>query len=313
MTKITEENKREIIELIHSKKTQLGTYESVATYCETSPSAITQLIKNKYNVQGDAMWIQVATKLEWSGLKTNSSTNWVFVPTTDFKIVRTIAIDAKNKSLFISISDVAGMGKTAYLKQVTEELKEEAIYYIRCWDWGKKEFLTQLCKALGIDAGRGFKTPNELLFLVIDFFQQRALRNPLLIIDEADKLKASALRFLIPLYNECEDTLGCIIAGTENLEKEIKRGVKYQAKGYDEIDSRFGRKYIKLTGCTIAEAEQICVANGVKNTKTINKIVTECKPIKVLKKIEGKEQLLDVITDLRRLKRIIQRELLNKN
>lgn len=308
-SKLSNTDKQEIISLIEQKKTHLGSYDAVAKHCSISAATVTQLRKNKYQADGDDMWLQVAIKLEWQGLKNTTGTStWQIVPTRDYKLLRTVAIDAKNKSLFMPISDVAGMGKTACLKAICDDLKNEQAFYIRCWDWGKKEFIINLCKTLGIDTGRGFKTPNELLFLVIEFFQARAMRKPLLIIDEADKLKSSALRFLIPLYNECEDTLGCIIAGTENLEKEIKRGVKHQAKGYDEIDSRFGRKYIKLMGCTEGEAAQICMANGINKEQIIKGIIGDCKSIKKLIKAEGKEQLIDVVTDLRRLKRLIQKE-----
>ena len=315
MTKLSNEEKQQIISLIETKKKNVGTYEAVANFCKVSPATITQLRKNQYQAEGDDMWLQVGIELGFKQAATQNNSTWVVVPTKDYKLLRTVAIDAKNKSLFIPISDVAGMGKTACLKAISVELAEHNTFYIRCWDWGKKEFLFNLCKCLGIDAGRGFKTPNDLLILVIDFFKGRATQKPLLIIDEADKLKGSALRFLIPLYNECEDMLGCLIAGTENLEKEIKRGVRYQAKGYDEIDSRFGRKYIKLLGCTIndvkkdvCEVRNICRANGCVDEVVISGIIEECKPIRKLIKVENKEQSIRVITDLRRLKRLVQKE-----
>jgi AAA domain len=314
MTKLSELEKQQIISLIEQKKINLGSYDAVANYCGISAATVTQLRKNKYQAEGDDMWLDVGLKLGFKQ-KTEGNSSWVTVPTNDYKLLRTVAIDAKNKSLFIPISDVAGMGKTACLKAISEELAEHNTFYIRCWDWGKKEFLFNLCKCLGIDAGRGFKTPNDLLVLVIDSFKSKAIHKPLLIIDEADKLKASALRFLIPLYNECEDMLGCLIAGTENLEKEIKRGVRYQAKGYDEIDSRFGRRYIKLLGCIINEVKKdkcevrnICRANGLENENVISNIIEECKPVRKLIKVDGREQSIRVITDLRRLKRLVQKE-----
>lgn len=308
MTKLTIQEKQQIISLIEQKKINLGSYDAVANYCSISAATVTQLRKNKYQAEGDDMWLDVGLKLGFKQASSQGNSNWIIVPTKDYKLLRTVAIDAKNKSLFIPISDVAGMGKTACLKAISEEMAQHNTFYIRCWDWGKKEFLFNLCKCLGIDAGRGFKTPNDLLVLVIDFFKSRATQKPLLIIDEADKLKASALRFLIPLYNECEDMLGCLIAGTENLEKEIKRGVRYQAKGYDEIDSRFGRKYIKLLGCTEGEAKEICTANGLLNDAAIKEIIEECKPVRKFIKVQGREQSIRVITDLRRLKRLVQKQ-----
>ncbi len=316
MTKLTHEEKLQIISLIEQKKLQLKSYSSAATFLGISDATISQMAKNKYHTQGDELWLEVAAKLNWRATKTGT-TNWVHVDTRDYKSLRQIAIDAKNNSLFMPISDLAGLGKTASLTRIASEFATNATYYIRCWDWGKKEFLTNLCKSLGIDAGRGYKTPNEYIQLVVEFFQKMATQKPLLIIDEADKLKGSALRFLIPLYNECEDALGCLIAGTENLEKEIKRGVRYHAKGYDEIDSRFGRKYIKLIGCIINERDKskcevtaICKANGVQDADAIKRIIEDCQPVRKLLR----ENSIRVVTDLRRLKRLIKKQLLtNQN
>jgi len=307
MTKLTIEQKQEIISLIEQSKINLGTYDAVARKCSVSPAVITQLRKNQYQAEGDDMWLEVGLKLDWKPQSFNKS-NWVFVKDFDYKVVRNAVINAKEKSLFISISDVAGVGKTACLKAIATELAEANVYYIRCWDWGKKEFMINLCKCLGIDTSRGVKSPNDYLQLVIEFFLNKAMQKPLLIIDEADKLKAAALRFIIAIYNECEDILACLISGTENLEKEIKKGVRLQAKGYDEIDSRFGRSFIKLRGCTEAEVKEICVANGVKDGTIAKEIFEQCMPVRKHLKIGGKEQNLRVVTDKRRLKRLVQKE-----
>lgn len=307
MTKLSIEDKQQIISLIEQTKVNLGTYDAVARKCSVSPAVITQLRKNQYQAEGDDMWLEVGIKLDWKPQLLNSN-NWVFVKDFDYKVIRNAVINAKEKSLFSSISDVAGIGKTASLKNVAAELAENNVYYLRCWDWGKREFMINLCKCLGIDTSRGVKTPNDYLQLVIEFFQNKVMQKPVLIIDEADKLKAAALRFLIAIFNDCEDILACLISGTENLEKEIKKGVRLQAKGYDEIDSRFGRTFIKLRGCTESEVKEICFANGVKDAAVVKGIFEQCLPVRKFIKVGGKEQNLRVITDKRRLKRLVQKE-----
>jgi hypothetical protein len=312
MQKLTNESKQQIIFLIENKKQELGTYEAVANFCKVSPAVITKLRTNTYAATGDDMWLSVGTSLRWNPKQATGS-GWVIVPTKDYKSILNLAHNVKRQSLFVPISDLAGLGKSTCLQAVAKELASQNTFYIRCKDWGKREFLQNLCTCLGIDAYRGFKTPNELLDVVIAFFQERVLYNPLLIIDEADKLKSSAKLTLIPLYNECEDALACIIAGTENLEKEIKRGVRCQSKGYDEIDSRFGRNYMKLLGCTVGEAKEICQANGVEDDKVIEQIIKECKPIRKLIKIKQADHAVQVITDLRRLKRLVQKQQLKQS
>lgn len=305
-TKLTQEQKQQIVFLINEKKKQLKSMSAVAVFCKISETTLSLLVNGRYSTKGDDAWIQVATALGWQNAN-NKIGGWQIVETTDLKSIRKHILNAKSKHLFLGISDLAGIGKTGSLKFVSDEMKNESVYYMRCCEWGKKEFLEQLCRNLGIDAGRGYKTPNSLLQLVIEFFNQHSLNNPVLIIDEADKLKGSAIRFLIPLYNECEDALGVVIAGTENLEKEIKHGVKYAKKGYDEIDSRFGRNYLKLIGCTQKDCSAICSANGISDTTIADGLFEECKPVRKLLTINKEQKSIRVITDLRRLKRLIQK------
>lgn len=312
MTKLTNDQKKQIISLLKEKEKQLGGYRAVATFLGISPATVSMMANNNYVTKGDDAWLDAGAKLGWKS-QIDGRRGWKVVKTTDVKQLSRLIADAKNKSLFVPISDYAGIGKSAILKHIAEEQVHNHTYYIRCMDWGKREFLINLCRNLGIDAGRGYKTPNDYVQLVIDFFMSRIMHLPLLIIDEADKLKGGALRTFIPIYNECEDMLSVVIAGTENLEKEIKRGVRYQDKGYDEIDSRFGRKYIKLLGCTEAEAGEICKANGVVDEKIIKELFEECKPVRKEIKVQGQVKMLRVITDLRRLKRLVQREQLKQS
>ena len=90
------------------------------------------------------------------------------------------------------------------------------------------------------------------------------LRSPMLILDEADKLSPEALRLLIPLYNELEEHISVVMAGTEHLKKHMRNGVIYRKKGYDELESRFGRSYFSLLGATKEDVRKIAEANGYK-------------------------------------------------
>jgi len=285
MTRLTTEHKQAIASKIEEKKEALSTYSAVATFCNVSESVISQMKAGTYTTKNEAAWMEVGMKLGWKPDYATGKKEWVVVETSDYKSINKLVNDAKNQSLFMGISDIAGSGKSAPLKDIAEKNNGN----------------------LGIDIARGYKTPNKLLELVIDFFQRRNLQQPLLIIDEADKLKDAAKRIFIPLYNRCEDTLGVVIAGSEHLEQEIKKGVKYRKKGFDEIDSRFGRRYIKLMGNTIGDVTKICTANGVADKATITSFFEECAPIRKIIKIEGKDVPIRVTHDLRRLKRLIRK------
>ena len=299
---MTNIQKNEIVQAIQEEKKRLGSYEQVAVKVGVSGATISQMINQKWDKIKPTMWQKVAHKLEISAQR------WNIAETLTFKHITAYAEAVKNRQMFILISCKAGSGKTATLKTFAERNKEQSVFYIQAREWGKRDFLTELCRILGVDTGKGHISIDNLGMKVISFFAKRKDKKPLLIVDEADKLKPSALRWFITLFNELEDEIGVIIAGTENLEKTIKKGVKYSKLGFDEIDSRFGRKFVNdIVGARLVDVEMICEANGITDKDLIKKIFEELNP-KEVTTAGGTARFID---DLRRLKRIIQREIIN--
>lgn len=299
---MTTAQKHEIAALIEDEKSRLGSYAKVAVKAGVSEAYISHIVNGKFDMVRDNGWQTIAANLGWR------PTGWQLVEITNTKMLYQVFNDAKAASLFMAVSHKAGSGKTASSKSYAAA-NTSGVYVVQCREWNKREFLLNLCRALGIDTGRGYVNTDEISLKVIEFFQARARFRPLLIIDEADKLRPAALRSLIPLYNELEEQLGMVILGTDNLEKEIKRGVRFNQKGYDEIDSRFGRSFIHLVGATAADVAAICEANGIVELRTHKEIFQECDPRQVM--MQGRAYM--VVEDLRRVKRAVQREILRAN
>lgn len=297
---MTLQQKNEILSLIEAEIQRLGSQSKVANKCQVSEATISQMLAKKWDEITDRLWSKVASALGYS------SDDWALVQTTNYRIINQVLTDSKQKSMFFAISEGAGAGKSAALKSYFEATNEGGIYLLSALEWGKRDFLNHLAKSLGLDVSRGYVSLDQLAAHIIQHFQFRRQYKPILIIDEADKLKPAALRFLIPLYNACEGFLGCVISGTDNLEKEIRKGVKHNQKGFDEIDSRFGRSFVHLIGATAADIEAICKANGIDSKETIKKIWHECNPVQKM----WQNRSISVVTDLRRVKRCVLRELL---
>ncbi|MBL7868851.1 MAG: ATP-binding protein [Flavobacterium lindanitolerans] len=298
---MTNVQKNEILNAIQREIKALGSANKAAVKCDVSNATISNMINNKHELIKVEMWMKVAGKLgvQFSG--------WQIAETTNFRMMQKVLADAKNGSLFIPVSYKAGSGKTAGIEAFVQA-NSESVYRIEANEWAKREFLMALALNLGIEIPKGAVSVYQLGSKIVDFFNERAFMKPLLIIDEADKLKAPALRFLIPFFNKLEDKVGVVIAGTENLEKEINKGVKMASKGYDELASRFGRNFIHLIGATSKDIELICNANGITDKQTILKIFDECNPAPVV----VNKQAFKVVEDMRRVKRVIKRELLTQ-
>lgn len=300
---MTNLQKQTIVQHIHTEKKRLGSYAKVATKADVSGATITQMVKGNWTLITGEMWLKVGHALGYS------SASWQIAETINYRKVANICTDAKAHSLFMIIADKAGIGKSASLKTFAQEHSNESVFYICSREWAKRDFLLELCTTLGIDTGKSYTKVDQLGMKVVNFFKKRSTQKPLLIIDEADKLKESSLRWFIHLFNECEDEMSLIIAGTPHLEQKIIRGVRLRRLGFDELESRFGRAYIGLMGATMDCVRKICAINGVLDTTLQKEIFESLKPVYKDIPVGPKEVTsVKVIDDLRRLKRVIIRE-----
>lgn len=301
---MTDLQKQQIVQAINEEKARLGSQNKTARSFKISEAQISNITTGKWHLVSEEMWQKTAQAL---GL--NLSEEWQIVETINYKMVFSVLNDAKNASLFIPISHKAGSGKTTALTTYANLYAAENVYFIQAREWARREFLVELYKVLGFKQEKGYQSVDALGQKVIQFFVQKSPKKPLLIVDEADKLKPSALRWFITLYNELEDKMGCVISGTDNLEKTIKQGVKYNKLGFDEIDDRFGRKFIHLVGATKKDFEAICHANGLTDHKLITYLFEEeLEPVVV----SFQDQTIQVVESFRRIKRVIKREILNR-
>ncbi|MDR2806280.1 MAG: ATP-binding protein [Dysgonamonadaceae bacterium] len=305
---MTNEQKNAILQLIEDEKERLGSYRAVALKCKLSEATISQLRKGSYAAEGSDVYTTIALALgyEWD------DGTWNLAETTNFRIITDVLRDAKDESMFIGISHKAGSGKTAAAKDFYQANRKHGVFWINCHEWIGRTFLAEIARETGAEVPKGFSnaTVQSLIRNISETVKTLSHRNtrPLIILDQANSLKPSAFRTLIHLFNECEDVLGLVILGTENLEYEIKRGVRLNRAGYDELDSRFGRKYINLTGSTLADTRKVCEANGIADKDLQQRIFKDCEPSKITLS-DGRR--IDVIEDMRRLKRVIKREKLN--
>ena len=55
----------------------------------------------------------------------------------------------------------------------------------------------------------------------------------------------------------------------------MKMGLRYDKKGYNEIDSRIGRKFFELEQTSPQDVALVCDANGIKTNKELSAIIRE--------------------------------------
>jgi len=231
-----------------------------------SSATISQMLNGNWGLIKDEMWRNVASQIGYKDAK------WVAVETANFRTITDILSDAQGNSLVMAITDHAGAGKTFSLKHYTESHKH--VYMLCCDDhWDRKIFLNELLMSLGRECVG--QTVGEMMKEVIRTL--KVCENPLLILDEADKLKDFVLTLFISLYNKLEDECGIVLCATSHLEKRLRQGLKSNARGYAEIWSRIGSKCIALRGVSAADITLICEKNGITDKKSIDLVLGDCE------------------------------------
>lgn len=229
-----------------------------------SPATISQMLNGKWELIRDDMWRNVAAQIGWKEEK------WNAVATRDFTTLTRILGDVKDNALVMAVTGDAGSGKTFALKQYTETNKQ--VYMLCCNEyWNRKAFLNELLQAMGRDASG--LTVNDMMLEAVRYLKMQ--ESPLLILDEADKLSDKVLYFFISLYNALEGECGMLMVATSHLELRIRKGVKANRKGYNEIWSRIGRKCVTLKGVSAADITAVCEANGVTDRRDIDLVIND--------------------------------------
>lgn len=229
-----------------------------------SAATVSQLINRNWELVKDEMFRTVSSQIGYNANK------WVVVETRDFKMVSNLLADAQINSNVFAITGQSGTGKSLALKQYAANNKRA--HLLQCNEyWNRKYFLAELLACMGRD-GSGL-TVAEMMQEVVRSLKKQD--SPLLVFDEADKLSDQVLYFFITIYNQLEDHCGIVLVATDHLEKRIKKGLRLNKKGYQEIYSRIGRRCIELSGAGITDITQVCAANGITDRSSIKEIIKD--------------------------------------
>lgn len=236
----------------------------IARRAGVSPATISQIVNGNWNLIKPEMWRKIKVKLK-------IDTGWNIAPTRMYKDLEAFLSAAQNRHLTLAFSHKAGTGKTTHFTHY-QKTHANVIYVEGSRTMSKKSFI----KALLTNAGQDdFGTTEELIGKFIDYVS--GLENPLIILDQFDKLKDGPFDLFMDFYNELHGHCGFIISGVSALKKRILNGVQRQKIGYEEIWSRMNRRFIPLYPVNLSDVKLICEHNGITDTETINEIYNGCE------------------------------------
>lgn len=261
---MTLKEKQNIQTLLQEYVEQKGSQNKAArSLNDVSAGTLSQILAGKWELISDDMWRNVAHQIGYA------RRIWNIAPTRGYSRMTQILTDAQDNALVLAVVGDAACGKTEAIRHYVESNRN--VYHICCGDyWNRKHFLTELLRSMGVEASG---TITDMMFDAVQTLKKKDA--PMVILDEADKLSDQVLYFFITLYNQLEDHCSILVCATDYLEKKILRGVKNNRKGYREIYSRLGRKFIGLPIPNRRDITAICRANGVEDRDDIAKIADE--------------------------------------
>lgn len=242
-----------------SQKAAVDTLKSV------SEATVIQMQKGNWDSISDEMWMNVGNQIGWQKKKVT--------------LIETLAVQtlflyfsiAKEEGTMFAMTADPGGSKT-FSSHAYEDMHTGNVYHIECNDyWNKKMFLSAIMEKLGKgDSGYNIAEMMECITTTL-----RRQYRPLLIIDEADKLNDQVLYFLITLYNRLNGICGITLLSTDYFEKRVDRGRKLNKKGYKELFSRLGKKFIRLPRTNKDELAEICRSQGITEAEDIQEIYND--------------------------------------
>lgn len=263
---MTNEQKQQISDQLRAYCEQKGSKNKAANSLNgVSSATVSKVLSGNWDTIADEMWRSIAGQI--GGHKVEG---WQLVETRAYKAMTFTLENAQRDSLVMAIIGEAGSGKTEAIKNYAAGGRN--VYHLVCSEyWNRRTFMAKVLQSMGeIYSGT---TVADMMDAIVDTLKRKEA--PLIVLDEADKLSDQVLYFFISLYNQLEGHCGIIMTATRYLRARIEKGLRLNRKGYAEIYSRIGRKFVELPLHNSEDVAAVCAANGVTDAKTINSIVDE--------------------------------------
>lgn len=255
--------------------------DALMAYCENFPSrnraseslqgvsaaVVSQIANSKYDSISDDMFSRIATQIGFS------FDNWTICESENYRLASYVLADAQMYKNVTWLVGDAGCGKTTAAIEFRRSHRN--VFYILCSeDMKRSDFVREIAKQVGAptDSTNNLRDMLDYALGMIGFLQ-----NPLIIFDEGDKLTDCVLNYFISIYNRLEGRVGIVFMSTDYIKRRVENGLRYNKKGYKEINSRIGRKFFDLNATSRNDIHAICQANGLLNEAEINQVIKDAE------------------------------------
>lgn len=283
MKGLTTEMKEQVRSALIAYRSNYPTLNRAAESLQgVSSATVSQLCNGKYELISDEMFIRIASQIGFA------FDSWTLHEGKTFKEITFTLSDAQAYKNVTWIVGDAGCGKTT--AAIEYRRTHRNVFYILCSeDMRRSDFVREIAKQVGAPTDTtNLRDMLENAISMISF-----LGNPLLVFDEGDKLTDSVFNYFISIYNRLEGHAGIVFLSTDYIKRRMDAGLRYNKKGYKEINSRIGRRFFEVSPTEENDIYAICQANNLTDRADIEEVLKDAKRSD---------------NDLRRVKRCIHRQ-----
>ena len=229
--------------------TRLGSQNRVAEKCGISGTAMSQWMNGKYGADTTELDKKIASALGYQ------EDGWQVVTTIkNYQKIEFVFRSCKQQAMWMAISNKAGSGKTQTLEHLFNSDLTGSVIFIQAEEWNSRQFLLELAERTCGVPKRGYTDIPTLLRMIAEYLNGMAASKPILIVDEADKLKPAAFRKLIPLYNRTEHRLGAYWPARRTFIRRspaayaiTRRGTTRSTAGWGDHTSSFPARLMPMS------------------------------------------------------------------
>lgn len=283
MKGLTTEMKEQVRSALIAYRSNYPTLNRAAESLQgVSSATVSQLCNGKYELISDEMFIRIASQIGFA------FDSWTLHEGKTFKEITFTLSDAQAYKNVTWIVGDAGCGKTT--AAIEYRRTHRNVFYILCSeDMRRSDFVREIAKQVCAPTDTtNLRDMLENAISMISF-----LGNPLLVFDEGDKLTDSVFNYFISIYNRLEGHAGIVFLSTDYIKRRMEAGLRYNKKGYKEINSRIGRRFFDVSPTEENDIYAICQANNLTDRADIEEVLKDAKRSD---------------NDLRRVKRCIHRQ-----
>lgn len=283
MKGLTTEMKEQVRSALIAYRSNYPTLNRAAESLQgVSSATVSQLCNGKYELISDEMFIRIASQIGFA------FDSWTLHEGKTFKEITFALSDAQAYKNVTWIVGDAGCGKTT--AAIEYRRTHRNVFYILCSeDMRRSDFVREIAKQVGAPTDTtNLRDMLENAISMISF-----LGNPLLVFDEGDKLTDSVFNYFISIYNRLEGHSGIVFLSTDYIKRRMEAGLRYNKKGYKEINSRIGRRFFDVSPTEQNDIYAICQANNLTDRADIEEVLKDARRSD---------------NDLRRVKRCIHRQ-----